>query len=63
MAEKMPGKPNDGKRKITNEMTITTMVVVAAVARVIMAEEDSEDAEEAEEVAAEEERVIEIVSK
>jgi hypothetical protein len=63
MAGKIPGKSNDGKRKIMNEILITTMVVAAAATRAIMTEEDAEDAEEAEEVAAEEAIAIPIILK
>jgi hypothetical protein len=58
MAGKMPGKSNDGKRKITEEIIIIQMVVIVAVARVIMVEEDAEDTDEADEVAAEEAATI-----
>jgi hypothetical protein len=58
MAGKMPGKSNDGKRKIMKEIIIIQMVVAVAVARAIMAEEDADDAEEATEVAAEEATTI-----
>jgi hypothetical protein len=52
---KMPGKSNDGKRKIMKEIIIIQMVVTVTVARAIIAKED---AEEAAVVAAEEETTI-----
>jgi hypothetical protein len=54
MSGKMPGKSNNGKRKIMKETIIIPMVVAVEVARSIVVEEDAEDAEEAKEVAVEE---------
>jgi hypothetical protein len=39
MTGKIPGKSNDGKRKIMKETIIIPMMVAVAVARAIMAEE------------------------
>jgi hypothetical protein len=58
MSGKMPGKSNNGKRKIMKETIMISMMVAVAVARSIVAEED---AEEAEEVAAEESATIVII--
>jgi hypothetical protein len=46
MAGKIPGKSNDGERKIMKETIIITMVGAAAVVRAIMAEDEAEEADE-----------------
>jgi hypothetical protein len=58
MAGKIPGKKNEGKRKIVKEIITIQVVDAVALARAIIAEEDKEDAEEAEEDTEEEETTI-----
>jgi hypothetical protein len=49
MAEKIPSKSNEGKRKLMIEIITTQMEDAEIFAKVILTEEDAEDVEDAEE--------------